>query len=163
MSVFCAAGTETGSVDMSTIVLDGTRLSIEDAWKIASGTAVVAIDPSAAKLMEDSHKLVMIAVAQGQSVYGLTVGVGFNRDKKLVAADGTLSPDVLEASRAFNYNILRSHCAGVGEMMPVELVRLSMVIRLNTLLAGKSGAQVKVAELYRDMLNKNVTPHCCPN
>ena len=33
-----------------------------------------------------------------------------------------------------------------------------MVIRLNTLLAGQSGAQVRVAELYRDFLNKGVTP-----
>ena len=77
---------------------------------------------------------------------------------QLFTADGKLSPEVLEASRAFNYNALRSHSAGVGEMMPVDLARLSMVVRLNTLLAGKSGAQVRVAELYRDMLNKNVTP-----
>ena len=86
------------------------------------------------------------------------MGVGLNKDQKLFTADGKLSPEVLEASRAFNYNALRSHSAGVGEMMPVDLARLSMVVRLNTLLAGKSGAQVHVAELYRDMLNKNVTP-----
>lgn len=112
----------------------------------------------AVKLLEDSHKLVMASAAKGQAVYGLTVGVGLNKDQKLFTADGKLSPEVLEASRAFNYNALRSHSAGVGEMMPVDLARLSMVVRLNTLLAGKSGAQVRVAELYRDMLNKNVTP-----
>ena len=81
-----------------------------------------------------------------------------NKDQKLFTADGKLSPEVLEASKAFNLNALRSHSAGVGEMMPVNLARLSMVVRLNTLLTGKSGAQTRVAELYRDMLNKGVTP-----
>ena len=100
----------------------------------------------------------MASAAQGLAVYGLTVGVGLNKDQKLFTADGKLSPEVLKTSRAFNYNALRSHSASVSEMMPVDLARLSMVVRLNTLLAGKSGAQVHVAELYRDMLNKNVTP-----
>ena len=128
MTALCAALAAAGAAGAATITLDGTSLSIEDAWKIAAGEADVAIAPEAVKLLEDSHKLVMA------------------------------SAEVLEASRAFNYNALRSHSAGVGEMMPVDLARLSMVVRLNTLLAGKSGAQVRVAELYRDMLNKNVTP-----
>ena len=141
-----------------TITLNGTSLSIEDAGKIAAGEADVTIAPEAVKLLEDSHKLVMASAAQGLAVYGLTVGVGLNKDQKLFTADGKLSPEVLGTSRAFNYNALRSHSASVSEMMPVDLARLSMVVRLNTLLAGKSGAQVRVAELYRDMLNKNVTP-----
>lgn len=158
MTALCAALAAAGAAGAATITLDGTSLSIEDAWKIAAGEADVAIAPEAVKLLEDSHKLVMASAAKGQAVYGLTVGVGLNKDQKLFTADGKLSPEVLEASRAFNYNALRSHSAGVGEMMPVDLARLSMVVRLNTLLAGKSGAQVRVAELYRDMLNKNVTP-----
>lgn len=120
MTALCAALAAAGAAGAATITLDGTSLSIEDAWKIAAGEADVAIAPEAVKLLEDSHKLVMASAAKGQAVYGLTVGV--------------------------------------GEMMPVDLARLSMVVRLNTLLAGKSGAQVHVAELYRDMLNKNVTP-----
>lgn len=112
------------------------------------------------KRLEESHKLVMASAAKGQAVYGLTVGVGLNKDQKLFTADGKLSPEVIEASKAFNYNALRSHSAGVGEMMPTTLARLSMVARLKTLLTGKSGVRARVAELelYRDMLNKGVTP-----
>lgn len=33
-----------------------------------------------------------------------------------------------------------------------------MVIRLNTLLAGQTGAQPYVAELYKEFLNKGITP-----
>ena len=147
-----------GVVQAATVTLDGRSLTLEDAWAVAEGKADVAIAPEAVKLLEDSHKLVMASAAKGQAVYGLTVGVGLNKDQKLFTADGKLSPEVIAASKAFNYNALRSHSAGVGEMMPSHLARLSMVVRLNTLLAGKSGAQVRVAEIYRDFLNKGVTP-----
>lgn len=157
-SVLTAAMLAAGSLSAATITLDGSNLSIEDAWTIAEGNADVAISPKAMRRLEESHKLVMASAAKGQAVYGLTVGVGLNKDQKLFTADGKLSPEVIEASKAFNYNALRSHSAGVGEMMPTTLARLSMVVRLNTLLTGKSGAQARVAELYRDMLNKGVTP-----
>ena len=158
MSAMTAAMIACGAVSAATITLDGSNLSIEDAWKIANNEADVAIAPKAMKLLVDSHKLVMASAAQGQAVYGLTVGVGLNKDHKLFTADGKLTDEVVKASRAFNYNALRSHSAGVGEMMPENLARLSMVVRLNTLLTGKSGAQPRVAELYRDFLNKGVTP-----
>lgn len=157
-TMLAAAMFAAGSLSAATITLDGSNLTLEDAWTIAEGKANVAIAPEAMKRLDDSHKLVMASAAKGQAVYGLTVGVGLNKDQKLFTADGKLSPEVLEASKAFNYNALRSHSAGVGEMMPVNLARLSMVVRLNTLLTGKSGAQTRVAELYRDMLNKGVTP-----
>ena len=158
ISAMTAAMLTCGALSAATITLDGTNLTMEDAWKIANNEADVAIAPKAMKLLEDSHKLVMASAAKGQAVYGLTVGVGLNKDQKLFTADGKLTDAVVKASRDFNYNALRSHSAGVGKMMPTNLARLSMVVRLNTLLTGKSGAQARVAEIYRDMLNKGVTP-----
>lgn len=147
-----------GTLSAQTVVLDGAHLTMEDAWKVAQGEADVAIAPEALDRVLKSHQLVMATASSGKPVYGLTVGVGLNKDRSLFKANGELSDDVLKASREFNYNALRAHSAGVGEMMPAALVRLSMVVRLNTLLTGKSGAQVRVAELYRDLLNRHVTP-----
>lgn len=147
-----------GTLSAQTVVLDGAHLTMEDAWKVAQGEADVAIAPEALDRVLKSHQLVMAAASSGKPVYGLTVGVGLNKDRSLFKANGELSDEVLKASREFNYNALRAHSAGVGEMMPAALVRLSMVVRLNTLLTGKSGAQVRVAELYRDLLNRHVTP-----
>lgn len=158
MTALCAALTLAGAAGAETITLNGKNLTMENAWAIASGKADVAIAPEAMNLLEKSHELVMAAAAKGQAVYGLTVGVGLSKDHKLFTADGKLTPEVVAASRAFNYNALRSHSAGVGEMMPENLARLSMVIRLNTLLDGKSGAQARVATLYKDFLNKGITP-----
>lgn len=141
-----------------TVTLDGSHLTMDEAIAVADGKADVAIAPAALDRVTKSHQLVMAAAKSGKPVYGLTVGVGLNKDRSLFKANGELSDEVLKASRDFNYNALRAHSAGVGAMMPERLVRLSMVVRLNTLLTGKSGAQTRVAELYRDLLNKHVTP-----
>lgn len=76
----------------ATVTLDGTRLTIEDAWAVAEGKADVAIAPEAMRLLEDSHKLVMASAAKGQAVYGLTVGVGLNKDQKLFPPTGRSLP-----------------------------------------------------------------------
>ena len=158
LTAMVSAMIATGFVNAATVTFDGHSLTMEDAWKVANGQAAVVIAPEAMKRLKKSHDLVMAAAVSGKAVYGLTVGVGLNKDKSLFTADGKLSPEVIAASKAFNYNALRAHSAGVGPMMPTNLARMSMVIRLNTLLAGQSGAQVRVAELYRDFLNKGVTP-----
>ena len=58
----------------------------------------------------------------------------------------------------YKKNLLMSHACGVGPLFPTEVVRAALCIRLNTLLAGHSGIQLKTAELLRDMLNKKIHP-----
>lgn len=140
------------------VTLDGHHLTQDQAWSIAEGKDTVEIAPEALDRLVKSHELVELAAKGGTPVYGLTVGVGLNKDKPLFSANGELSQEVRDASKAFNRNALRSHSAGIGPMAEDEIARLQMVIRLNTLLAGQTGAQPKVAELYRDFLNKGITP-----
>ena len=74
--------------------------------------------------------------------------VGLNKDHHLFDAKGELTEEAKQASTEFNRNILRSHSVGFGPALNPKLVRLSMVIRLNTLLTGRAGVQPYVAELY---------------
>ncbi|MDY3115318.1 MAG: aromatic amino acid ammonia-lyase [Sutterella sp.] len=141
----------------ATVTLDGHHLTQEQAWAIANGESV-EIAPEAMKLVTDSFELMMTAARQGAEIYGLTVGVGLNKDHQLFDARGELTDTAKAASVAFNRNILRSHSVGYAPMLDPKIVRLSMVIRLNTLLNGRTGVQPYVAQLYRDFLNKDITP-----
>lgn len=141
----------------ATVTLTGHDLTQDEAWRIAKGEEV-AIAPEALKQVADSYNLVMQAAKSGVEIYGLTVGVGLNKDHHLFDAKGALTEEARKASEEFNRNILRSHSAGFGPYLDKEIVRLAMTIRLNTLLTGRSGAQPRVAELYRDFLNQDVTP-----
>ena len=141
----------------ATVTLTGADLTQDQAWRIAQGEEV-AISKKAMKQVTDSNRLVMAAVRAGVEIYGLTVGVGLNKDHHLFDAKGDLTPEVRKASIEFNRNILRSHSVGYGPALSKEVTRLAMVVRLNTMLTGRSGAQPRVVELYRDFLNKGVTP-----
>lgn len=141
----------------ATVTLTGADLTQDQAWRIAQGEEV-AISKKALKQVTDSNRLVMAAARAGVEIYGLTVGVGLNKDHHLFDAKGDLTPEVRKASIEFNRNILRSHSVGYGPALSKEVTRLAMVVRLNTMLTGRSGAQPRVVELYRDFLNKGVTP-----
>ena len=141
----------------ATVTLTGADLTQDQAWRIAQGEEV-AISKKAMKQVTASNRLVMAAARAGVELYGLTVGVGLNKDHHLFDAKGDLTPEVRKASIEFNRNILRSHSVGYGPALSKEVTRLAMVVRLNTMLTGRSGAQPRVVELYRDFLNKGVTP-----
>lgn len=66
-TILAAAMLAAGSLSAATITLDGSNLTIEDAWTIAEGKADVAIAPEALKKLDDSHKLVMASAAKGQA------------------------------------------------------------------------------------------------
>ncbi|WP_420833509.1 HAL/PAL/TAL family ammonia-lyase [Shewanella pneumatophori] len=140
-----------------TVVLDGKSLTQEQAWQIADGAKVKIAAQSATALVK-SHELLMEAARLGKPVYGLTVGVGLNKDHHLFDANGELSPEVMKASKSFNYSTLRAHSAGVGEAMPVKLTRVALAVRLNTILSGHTGVQPYVADLYQAYLNNDITP-----
>ena len=103
--------------------------------------------PEAMNRVQKSYDLVLDTAKNGREIYGLTVGVGLNKDHKVLSANGELSDEVKAASRRFNYSTLRSHSIAAGPILDPKLVRLAMAIRLNTLLNGGSGVQPRVAEL----------------
>jgi histidine ammonia-lyase len=132
------------------VLLDGHNLVFDDVVHVAAGDYRVAIAPPALDLMKKSFELVLAAEKQGIPIYGLNRGVGLNKDRPI--------KETKEASERFNINNLRSASAGVGPDAPEILVRAAMVIRLNTMLLGRTGARPEVAELYSEFLNKKIHP-----
>lgn len=145
------------SMAANAVELNGSNMTQEQAWAIANGEPVT-IAPEAMNRVKKSYELVLEAAKNGREIYGLTVGVGLNKDHKVISANGELSDEVKAASRRFNYSTLRSHSIAAGPALDPKLARLAMVIRLNTLLKGGSGVQPRVAELFAELLNKGVTP-----
>lgn len=145
-----------------TLILDGASLTAARVVKAArDAKTVIEIDAAAAQRLEAGFDLVMEAATQGSPVYGLTVGVGWNKDRPAFEIeDGkrVVSDELLRLSREFNRGQLRAHGGGFGESLPIEVVRASMVIRLNQMLTGMTGVQPAVADMYRNFLNEGITP-----
>ncbi|AMM18573.1 sugar transporter (plasmid) [Burkholderia sp. PAMC 28687] len=139
------------------VTLEGKSATPGMISTIAMGEQVV-VAPAAMRQVAKGHDLLLEAAVEGQRIYGLTVGVGMNKDRQMVDAQGKLTTDVIEASTRFNAALLHAHSGGVGPDMDVRTARAAMATRLNQMLVGASGVQPAVAEKYVQFLNSGITP-----
>ncbi len=56
------------------------------------------------------------------------------------------------------YNLIRSHASGTGNIIHPKYVKSAMLARLNTLSLGHSGVHKSVIELMRTLINRNIIP-----
>lgn len=135
------------------IRLDGDSLSIPDVIAVARSWAIpemvtVELDPSARERVIRSRQQVEELVNSGAVVYGVTTGFGSFRDR-IIPAD-----QVAQLQR----NLIVSHSVGVGEPLDPGTVRALMLIRVNALAKGCSGARLAVVETLIEMINRGVYP-----
>lgn len=158
----CLLFVSSHSLWAETITLTPKRqLTIEIVNKIASQNATVSLNQEAKNNVKAGYNTVMQAALNNKPVYGLTVGVGWNKDHPVfneVNGQRVLSSELINLSRKFNLSSLRAHSSGLGQPMPVNTVRASMLIRLNTFLNGEAGVSPEVVQQYVDFLNKGITP-----
>jgi histidine ammonia-lyase len=128
--------------------LTGRDLTVADVAAVAREGRPVGLDPGAAERMRTSRGVIERLVAQGETVYGVTTGFGD-------LANVRIQPEqVADLQR----NLVRSHTAGVGGPLPVDVVRAMLLLRANALAVGLSGVRPEIAELLCGMLNEAVHP-----
>jgi histidine ammonia-lyase len=130
------------------VKIQGTGLTIEEVVRVARGGDVVSITAEALARMTESRSKVEEALRGSEAVYALNTGVGLLANVRLEATD----------IHQMQLNLVRSHCCGVGEPLPVDVVRAMMLIRANILAMGLSGMRPIVAERLCDLLNHGITP-----
>ena len=130
------------------IYLDGQSLGLEDVYAVAHGSSSVGLAPGARKAMESSRNFVITKAREGEALYGITTGLGALSNTSIAQKD-------LET---LQFNLIRSHCAGVGRPLPRKIVRAMMLLRANSLARGYSGINPEVLDLLLDFLNNDVTP-----
>jgi histidine ammonia-lyase len=130
------------------VVIDGSSLRLHDVVDVARNGAKVAIAVEAIERAERVRKIVDDIVDSGQVVYGVTTGFG------------KLSDVAIPADRLaeLQLNLVRSHSAGVGPLLPEEETRAMMLLRANVLAKGYSGAQPELAQRLVDLLNAELYP-----
>ena len=60
--------------------------------------------------------------------------------------------------RALQHNLVRSHAAGAGPLLPAEVVRAMTLLRARTLATGHPGVRPELVERMLAMLNAGITP-----
>ena len=106
------------------------------------------IDPACRPRVERSAEVVAAAADGEKPVYGINTGFGKLATVRIRKADTAI----------LQRNLVLSHCAGVGEPLDDDVVRLIMTLKLVSLARGASGVRWEVVELLQGMLDKGVIP-----
>jgi histidine ammonia-lyase len=139
------------------IVLDGRHLTLPQVVSIARGGAGVSVPPEAMQRVQRSLDVLLEAAREDKPIYGLTRGVGENKDKTIFPG-GQITPEARQLSEQFNANLIRIQATATGPPAAPEVVRAAMAIRLNAIVIGHSGAQPAVVERLADLINRKITP-----
>ena len=88
------------------------------------------------------------AIESPTPIYGVTTGFGS-------LCNISIEKDELSALQK---NLVMSHSCGTGDRVPTEIVRIMIMLKVQSLSYGHSGVQVATVERLIDMFNHHYTP-----
>ncbi|WP_426181456.1 histidine ammonia-lyase [Microbacterium sp. TWP3-1-2b2] len=130
------------------VLVGAAPLSPEQVVAVARHGASVALDGEAMRKVAETRGVIEELAADPHPHYGVSTGFG-------ALATTFIAP---ERRRQLQASLIRSHAAGTGAEVEVEVVRALQLLRLQTLASARTGVRRRVVETYAAMLNAGVTP-----
>jgi histidine ammonia-lyase len=122
-------------------------LSLNDFSAILFKEKEVVLDKAAVEKVAINFEFLK-SFSSNKLIYGINTGFGPMAQYKVSEAN------LLQ----LQYNLIRSHSSGSGNLMSPILVKALMIARLNSLMQAYSGVNREVVDLLANLINKNVTP-----
>ncbi|WP_288476667.1 histidine ammonia-lyase [uncultured Pseudomonas sp.] len=134
---------------MNTLVLKPGALDLAQLRQAYLQPLRMELDPAAYAAIDASVACVESILAEGRTAYGINTGFGLLASTRIAPAD-------LEKLQR---SLVLSHAAGVGEALDDDLVRLIMLLKVNSLARGFSAIRRQVIEALIALINAEVYPH----
>ncbi len=134
--------------EIDSISIDGQALTQSQVVAIARYFTPVTLGEMAVTSIQAARAVVETIAEEGRKVYGVTTGFGHLSSVR-IPRDQLID---------LQHNLLRSHAAGVGEVLSEEVTRAMMVLLAASLARGHSGVRVEVVEQIIALLNAQVYP-----
>jgi len=125
-------------------------LTIEDAESIILDHQPFELDRESLQRVEEGLNF-LLEFSVDKIIYGINTGFGPMAQYKIDE----------EKQVELQYNLIRSHAAGAGNLLPPACVKASMLARLVSILQGYSGIHPSSVRLLRDLILHEVYP-CIP-
>jgi histidine ammonia-lyase len=133
---------------VTVVSLGKGELTFDDVLAVARDGAKVELGPAALDALGRGRALVDELAAAPTPAYGISTGFG-------ALATRHIDP---ELRAALQRSLIRSHAAGLGEIVEPEVIRALILMRLKTLASGHTGVRPVVAETMAALLNAGITP-----
>ena len=130
------------------IYLDGNSLTLADLVSIAYDSTSVGLTETARGRVRAARAVVDAFARRDAPTYGINTGFGSFAETRVPAED----------LATLQVNLLRSHAAGVGDPLPIPVVRAMLALRANVLAKGFSGIRLETLERLLDLINHRVHP-----
>jgi histidine ammonia-lyase len=135
--------------NMNTLNLKPGQLTLADLRAAYQAPVHLTLDASAHEAIDASVACVNQIIAEGRTAYGINTGFG------LLASTRIANDDLEKLQRS----LVLSHAAGIGEPLSDAMVRLIMLLKINSLARGFSGIRRKVIDALIALVNAEVYPH----
>lgn len=130
------------------VVINTTGMTFADVLAIARHDAKIVIAPATIDAVAQTRSRVDSLASSLDPVYGISTGFG-------ALANRHVSP---ESRVQLQKSLIRSHAAGLGNLVEHEVTRALMTLRLKTLCSGHTGVRPVVVETMAAILNAGITP-----
>ena len=131
-----------------TITLNSSGLTMEQVVEVARNGAKIEISKEALEKMAATRAHIESLAASETPVYGISTGFGALANRHIAPEDRV----------QLQKSLIRSHAAGMGDPVEKEVVRALMLLRLKTLVSGRTGVRPELATTYADLINAQITP-----
>ncbi|MDH3216820.1 MAG: aromatic amino acid lyase, partial [Candidatus Krumholzibacteria bacterium] len=133
---------------MRQLRLDGETLTLTQVEAfLAKDAQVDATETSWEKVAAGARFCEEIAYGD-KTYYGINTGFGVLANKRIAKA----------SLEKLQRNLLRSHATGMGADLPEDIVRLMLLLRVNSLLRGYSGVSTEVIKHLLAFINRGLIP-----
>ena len=129
------------------IFIGQDHLSLEDFSAILFEKKEIAFNEAALQKVDENFRFLK-SFSANKLIYGINTGFGPMAQYKV--SDENLL--------ALQYNLIRSHSSGEGNILPAHFARALMIARLNSLMKAYSGIHTNLVELLKELINKNINP-----
>ncbi len=133
---------------MNELHIDAQDLTLEHLRRVWEGPVQVILSENRRNAVKASLATVNAVIEGGEQVYGVNTGFG-------ILANVRISDDELGVLQE---NLIRSHAVGVGDLLPDEIVRLVMVLKVKALAAGNSGVRPELIDEICALVNNEIYP-----
>lgn len=129
--------------------ISADHLSVERVGEIVYNKYKIELSGDARKRIERCRKYLDEKIASStEPVYGVTTGFGS-------LCRVSISKDQL---KTLQINLIKSHACGTGERVPNEIVKIMLLLKVQSLSYGYSGCKLDTVQRLVDFFNNDIYP-----
>ncbi len=129
--------------------ISADHLTIEKIGEIIYNNYKIELSDDARKRIIKSREYLDARIAKEENpIYGVTTGFGS-------LCNVSISKDQLSQLQV---NLIKSHACGVGERLPNDIIKMMLLLKVQSLSYGFSGCKLDTVERLVDMFNNNIYP-----